>query len=1784
MSDKNFKVKNGIDAVGPITISPLSNATNGLIINTPAGGRAITFNREGSNVGSIDDWGTYNGSGINIIQPWYVRSPGLESQSFFWVGTGARSVAGFGGTNSGTNPVIYISSNGSATNDLTQWIKSDNTVLTKIDYLGQITSNSHIINSTTASTVGLVVKSAASQSTDLQQWQNSSGSSYLTVSNFGAILSSGGTTIASNPTVNAYGAAVKIASGVYSYPMLILQGAASQTADIQKWQNSAGTDLVRVSAAGKIIVAADSESANSMITTSQAAVGQQVLSLTSTSADYGLTINATGAGSGTSVGIAFSAFAANGYNGVATPGAAMWFTRTGSYSVGYLSLLTRYSTGANDPLVERMRVGDTGTISIAGFTSSSTGLIVKSAASQTANLQEWQDSSGNVLSYIRGYGGAVFYDLGIRGSAGGSSAWAYFGNDSVSTKNIVVRAANSQTANMQEWQDSGSNVLASISSTGTAVFGRATQVGGSNLTVQEYNSAITVYNTDNINNAIKNKIFFVRGNTLGEYGVIAAKGDGNNGVKSIVISNASTQADISGFNLTGGIYTNLQSASAVGLIIKGATSQTANLTEWQNSSGTVLTSIGANGSLISNVQGSATSLLSISQEGGTKLEINQYGQSWNSTRSTFGSYYNTDGGTLPQVSVLSGAADVKGLIVRGAISQTANLQEWQNSSGSVLSSITKDGTLDLRNVSTQFTNTGTGSVGQKINLWGGSYGIGIENARLVNYIPSTSYFAVKSSYGGADLFTVSGTGSATLSSDLTISGNLTVNGTTTNLNSTNLVIEDKNIIIADVATPTDTTADGAGITIKGATDKTLNWVQSTGRFTSSESFEIAKTNARLKINSISSSYTSGIDLVVSWNSPYTDITSKIFFDFYGDSSVQTITGSTGGHGMHYVSGRSGFGNHWFRKSTTDGVQMAILESGSVGINTTTPTSALQINSLATGTIALIVKGISSQANDLQQWQNSSGTTLANVDSNGYIRTPLVEARPTNAGLYGIAIAANASQSGDLFQITDASNNAYTGVSSTGKLVTGNTTNASRFTQITDAALGQLTVYSPTASTKSIVIRAASSQTANLTEWQGSDGNALALVNSSGAIITGGIVRATNGGIFGGTSQLSTALTVYAQTSGQVGAIIRGAASQTANLLEFQDSTGTVSASYSIGTNGLYVNNNAALNGVVGIGGSSNTGWQLGVINYLSAPGRIGMIVRGAASQSANLQEWQNSAGGVLAYVANDGTFQNTGDINSGSSIRLGSGATSSGGYPVFAMKNATVVPTSNPTAGGVLYVESGALKYRGQGGAITTIAASSVADQEDIENSEVQLIQYGAEGSVLQNLPTRIHPAEQLLKEAVFWLDPAHSSAGAQTIKNLGWGGTALDATAGANTSVSTDEPKYLSWEGENYIYATGETGNYLMSSTSASLGMTTSSDLDMRIKISLDSLSGLNQYLISTWWYRLSITNGGYVSLGWQDGSTFNYANSTSLISTVATVGQPIWIRGTLKLNNGAGGYEIKFYTSKDNVTWTQLGNTITGASTSTLGSGGQSLAAEIGSLDSGVAYPVSGKIYRAQILNGIDGTVVFDCDTSLVTSGSATTFNALTGHTMTITRNTIGRKMVAVTHPLWLFGTDDYLKVSDNNFLDFTANQPFTIFLSARQFASTAGTTTLLGKGIYGGWAGYTIVSANSTEQAYFSGPQANSSYYYSGDLGKTTALKNYFYGRSVSNTFTYIDNNLTTGSVEANAQLDTSNSYNLYLGRQENGQYSNMEMFGVAIWRRALTATEISTISKYYEGRAI
>ena len=79
----------------------------------------------------------------------------------------------------------------------------------------------------------------------------------------------------------------------------------------------------------------------------------------------------------------------------------------------------------------------------------------------------------------------------------------------------------------------------------------------------------------------------------------------------------------------------------------------------------------------------------------------------------------------------------------------------------------------------------------------------------------------------------------TIANDLIVTNDLTVNGTTTTINSTTLQVDDKNIELGTVATPSDLTADGGGITLKGATDHTIIWTNSTDSWDFSEHVNLA---------------------------------------------------------------------------------------------------------------------------------------------------------------------------------------------------------------------------------------------------------------------------------------------------------------------------------------------------------------------------------------------------------------------------------------------------------------------------------------------------------------------------------------------------------------------------------------------------------------------------------------------------------------------------------------------------------------------------------------------------------------------------------------------------------------------------------------------------------------------------------------------------------------------------------------------------------------------------------
>lgn len=117
----------------------------------------------------------------------------------------------------------------------------------------------------------------------------------------------------------------------------------------------------------------------------------------------------------------------------------------------------------------------------------------------------------------------------------------------------------------------------------------------------------------------------------------------------------------------------------------------------------------------------------------------------------------------------------------------------------------------------------------------------LETAVETEQTSTTGNFTVGGELRGPSTFYIDPSAYGDDTGTVVIRGGLTVNGTTTTIDSTTLTVDDKNIELGSVATPTDTTADGGGITLKGATDKTINWIDSSDSWTFSEHIDLAAT-------------------------------------------------------------------------------------------------------------------------------------------------------------------------------------------------------------------------------------------------------------------------------------------------------------------------------------------------------------------------------------------------------------------------------------------------------------------------------------------------------------------------------------------------------------------------------------------------------------------------------------------------------------------------------------------------------------------------------------------------------------------------------------------------------------------------------------------------------------------------------------------------------------------------------------------------------------------------------
>jgi len=178
----------------------------------------------------------------------------------------------------------------------------------------------------------------------------------------------------------------------------------------------------------------------------------------------------------------------------------------------------------------------------------------------------------------------------------------------------------------------------------------------------------------------------------------------------------------------------------------------------------------------------------------------------------------------------------------------------------------------------------------------------------------------------------------------------------------------------------------------------------------------------------------------------------------------------------------------------------------------------------------------------------------------------------------------------------------------------------------------------------VLRRASPTATASILEFQTSTGTAIASVDASArgnfsAVSAGSAVDL-------GYAQLSVLPTV----STNKGIVVRAATSQSAVLQAWQLSDSTEVARIRNG-------------GQFGIG-TLITGATFAInTDSVGGAGSLGAVIRGAASQSADLQQWQNSGGTALASVNSAGgffspTFTSTnsysvmGEANNGGSIRL----------------------------------------------------------------------------------------------------------------------------------------------------------------------------------------------------------------------------------------------------------------------------------------------------------------------------------------------------------------------------------------------------------------------------------------------------------------------------------------------------------------------------------------------------
>jgi hypothetical protein len=256
-----------------------------------------------------------------------------------------------------------------------------------------------------------------------------------------------------------------------------------------------------------------------------------------------------------------------------------------------------------------------------------------------------------------------------------------------------------------------------------------------------------------------------------------------------------------------------------------------------------------------------------------------------------------------------------------------------------------------------------------------------------------------------------------------------------------------------------------------------------------------------------------------------------------------------------------------------------------------------------------------------------------------------------------------------------------------------------------------------------------------------------------------------------------------------------------------------------------------------------------------------------------------------------------------------------------------------------------------------------------------------------------------------------------------------LHGLIGRNTPM-----RYGYTVGSPWARMTGAAGNKLSTPDSAALAVT---DLDLRIEVALEDwsaqckLAGRFPAGAGQRSWALLMAADGQVSLYWSpDGTAMLTRFSTENIR--AYHGQRLALRVTLDVNNGAGGYELRFYTGRtvNDAEWNLLGAPVVGTATTAVFDGTAGI--ELGEVSGLVENTLTGRLFAFKLMTGIAGATAVSMTTADATP-AATSFTS-GGVVWTVAGGTVlTNRHIRMTGevPAWpptrdLSGNDNYVSIT--------------------------------------------------------------------------------------------------------------------------------------------------------------